>query len=82
MIGETQTNVQVLSLRNVQVSPTIKNEKSKHSDNSHSRENYKLTSHTKHTVLDLFNVCSNHAPLNYSGQESKTKSQFMILIYL
>ena len=38
------------------------------------------TSHTKHTVLDLFNVCSNdaplnytglHAPSNYSGQESE-----------
>ena len=24
--------------------------------------------HTKHTVLDLFNVCSNHALSNYSGQ--------------
>ena len=27
-------------------------------------------SHIKHTVLYLFNVCSNHAPLNYTGQES------------
>ena len=27
------------------------------------------TSHTKHAVL--FNVCSNHTPSNYSGQESK-----------
>ena len=25
----------------------------------------------KHTVPDLFNMCSNHAPLNYSAQESK-----------
>ena len=23
--------------------------------------------HKKHTVLNLFNVCSNHAPLNYSA---------------
>ena len=28
-------------------------------------------SDTKYTVLDLFNVWSNHAPLNYSGQESE-----------
>ena len=42
----------------------------------------KHTSHIKHTVLDIINKFSNHAPLNYSGQESKTKSQFMILIYL
>ena len=40
------------------------------------------TSHTKHNVLDLFNVCSNHAPFNYSGQESKNNLQFMILTYL
>ena len=36
-------------------------------------------SHTKHTLLDLFNVCSNHTPLNYSGQESKNNLQFIIL---
>ena len=36
----------------------------------------------KHTVLDLFNVCSNHATLNYSGQEFKHNLQFMILTYL
>ena len=30
------------------------------------------TSHTVYTLLDLFNVCRNHAPLNYSGQESTT----------
>ena len=33
-------------------------------------------------VLDHFNVCSNHAPLNYNGQESKYNLQFMILIFL
>ena len=37
------------------------------------------TSNTKHTVLDLFNVCSNQAPLNYNGQESENSMQFMIL---
>ena len=37
---------------------------------------------TQHTVLDLFKVCSNHAPLNYSGQESEINLQFMILTYL
>ena len=36
----------------------------------------------KHTVLDLFHVCSNHASLNYCGQESKNNLQFMILTYL
>ena len=40
------------------------------------------TSNTKHTVLVLFNVCCNHAPLNYSGPESKKKLQFVILTYL
>ena len=25
----------------------------------------------KHTVIDLSNVCSNQAPLKYSGEESK-----------
>ena len=40
------------------------------------------TSHTKHTVLDLFNICSNHAPQNYTGQESKNNLRFMILTYL
>ena len=40
------------------------------------------TSHTKHTVLDLSNVCSNHAPLNYTGQESENNLQFMIHTYL
>ena len=37
------------------------------------------TSHAKHAVLDLFNVLSNHAPLNYNEQESKHNLQFMIL---
>ena len=37
--------------------------------------------HTKQTVHDLFNVCSNHASLNYSEQESKNNLQFMILTY-
>ena len=40
------------------------------------------TNHTKHTVFSLFNMCSNHAPLNYSGQESTNNLQFVILIYL
>ena len=31
------------------------------------------TSHTKHAVLDLFNMSTNHATFNYSGQESKYK---------
>ena len=43
---------------------------------------YKHTSYTKHTVLDLFNVCSNHAPLNYGGQDSKNSLQFTILTNL
>ena len=43
---------------------------------------YIHTSYTKHTVLDLSNVRSNHAPLNYSGQESEKNLQFMILTYL
>ena len=30
----------------------------------------------------LFNVCSNYAPLNYSGKESKNSLQFMILTYI
>ena len=34
------------------------------------------TSHTKHAALDLFNVCSSHAPLNHGGQESKNNLQF------
>ena len=33
-------------------------------------------------MLDLFDVCSNHAPLNYSRQETKNNLQFMILTYL
>ena len=54
-------------------------------------QNYKIhvvytslihTSHTKQTVLDLFVVCSNHAPLHYSAQESKNNLQFMIPTYL
>ena len=40
------------------------------------------TSQTRHTVLDLFEVCSNHAPLNYSGQEFQNNLQFMILTYV
>ena len=40
------------------------------------------TTHTKHTVLDLFHVCSNHEPSNNCGQESKNNLQFMILTYL
>ena len=28
--------------------------------------------HKMHTVLDLFSVCSYDAPLNYSGQETKS----------
>ena len=40
------------------------------------------TSHTKHTVLDLFHVCSNHALLHYSEQVSKNNLQFMNLTYL
>ena len=36
----------------------------------------------KHTVLDLFNACSNHEPLKYSGKESRNNLQFMILTYL
>ena len=39
-------------------------------------------SNPKHTVLDLFTVCSNHAPLNYIGQETKNNLQFMSLTYL
>ena len=39
-------------------------------------------SHTKHTVVDVFTVSNNHAPLNYSGQVSKSNLQVMILIYL
>ena len=69
-----------------------KNKKSKRSDNLHpSKKKYKncvsyvsyiQTSLSKHTVLDLLNVCSNYAPLNYSGQESKNNLQFTILTYL
>ena len=33
-------------------------------------------------MLDLFNVRSNHAPLNYSGQDYKNKLQFTILARL
>ena len=35
-------------------------------------QNFKkyVMSLTQHSVTDLFNVCSNHAPLNYSRQES------------
>ena len=49
---------------------------------SHSSEKYNNcvsyvsyihTSCTKNTVLDLFNVSRNQAPLNYSGQESKNR---------
>ena len=29
------------------------------------------TSHTEHTVLDIFNVCNNHTMFNYIEQESK-----------
>ena len=39
---------------------------------------HNYTRQTKPTVLDLFNEFSNHAPLNYSGQESKNNLQFMI----
>ena len=39
-------------------------------------------SHKNHTVLDLFHMCSNHAPLNYSEQEPKNNLGFMILTYL
>ena len=39
-------------------------------------------SSTKHTVLNLFNVCSNHAPWNNSWQESKPNLQFIILTHL
>ena len=42
----------------------------------------KQTSHTKQTVLDLYSVCSDSAPLNYSGKESKNNLQFMIRTYL
>ena len=69
------------------------NKKSKRSDDSDSSAKLlqKLvlvmslkihTNHTKQTVLDLCNVCSNHAPLNDSGQESVNNLQFMILTYL
>ena len=30
------------------------------------------TSYANHTVHDLFNVCSNHITLNYSGQKNTT----------
>ena len=43
---------------------------------------FKNTSHAKHTVLDLFHVCSNHAPSNYIGQESINNLQCMTLVYL
>ena len=46
------------------------------------KQQQQQNSHTKLAVLDLFNVCSNHAPFNYSGQESKHNLQFMILSYL
>ena len=35
-----------------------------------------------YTVLHLFNVCSNHATLKYSGQKSTNNLQFIILTYL
>ena len=31
-----------------------------------------LTRHTKYTVLDLVNVCSNHAPSNHMDKNLKT----------
>ena len=60
---------QITSLKHVQ------NKKSECSDNSHSSANTKIvivTSHTKHTVLNLLNVCSNHWLLTYGGEDSKT----------
>ena len=33
-------------------------------------------------MFDLFDVCSNHAPLNYMGQNSKNNLQSIILTYL
>ena len=40
------------------------------------------TGHTKHPVLGLSDVCSNQAPLNYSGQNSKNILQLQILTYM
>ena len=37
------------------------------------------TSHTKHTVLDLFNVCSNRAPLNLGRHDYENNLKFIIL---
>ena len=49
------------------------------SDDSHSKANYKThvpyVSEIHNSVHDLFNVCSNHALLNYSGQGSKNSLQ-------
>ena len=50
-------------------------------------QNYKnrvtFTSNTyksqKHNGFDFFNVCSNHASLNYRGQESKNNLELMVL---
>ena len=76
----------------VMVNSKEKNKDNKCRDDSHSSAKLqKLSqlcrlfihnSHTKHTVLDLFNVCSNHALINSSGQESKNNLHFMILTYL
>ena len=38
-----------------------------------------LNTHSKHTVPEPFNVCSNHAPLNHRGQESKNALQTCVL---
>ena len=63
------------------------NKKSKCLDNLHASVQLQkmiVTTH-KYTTFKqsiLFNVCSNHAPLEYSGQESKVSVQFMILAYL
>ena len=69
----------------------IANKRSKRSDDSQSIAKWQNsswlfskvhTSCTKHTVLDLSNVCRNHGPLHYSGQESQNNLQFIVLTYL
>ena len=65
------------------------NKNSKCSDDSHSSAKIVLVRSLKYTpvtqsilCLIFFNVCSNHAPLNHSGQGSKNNLQILILIYL
>ena len=36
----------------------------------------------KHTVLDLFNLCSNHAPFKLVDEDLKNDFQFTNLTYL